>query len=124
MHDSQLFKNTRLYQQLSEGEIFPNKCLHLGHFEEIPLVIIRGSTFPQHCCLLKAYKEDTKVDKVSYLNKVTFDFGKSSKKRFFRKCLITVQRTHFHVMFSYDTCLIISLYVVNTIQATERCFTE
>ena len=68
-HDSRLLKNTRLYQQLSEGEIFPNKCLHLGHSGEIPLVTIGDSAFPQHSWFLKAYKEDTKVDKERYFNK-------------------------------------------------------
>ena len=53
-HDSRLLKNTRLYQQLSV---------------EILLVTIGDSTFPQHSCLLKAYKEDTKVDKERYFNK-------------------------------------------------------
>ena len=68
-HDSRLLRNTRLCQQLSEGEIFLNKCLHLGHSGEIPLVTIGGSTFPQHSWLLKAHKEDTKVDKERYFNK-------------------------------------------------------
>ena len=31
-HDSRLLKNTKLYQQLSEGEIFPVKCLPLGYY--------------------------------------------------------------------------------------------
>ena len=51
-HDSRLLKVTRLYQQLSEGEIFPNKCLHLGHSGEILLVTIGGSALPQHSWLL------------------------------------------------------------------------
>ena len=64
-HGSQLLKNTRSYQQLSGGEIFPDKCLHLGHSGEIPLVTIGDSACPQHSWLLKAYKEYTKVDKES-----------------------------------------------------------
>ena len=68
-HDSQLLKNTRLSQQLSEGEMLPDRCLHLGHPGEIPLVTIGDSAFPQHSWLLKAYKEDTKVDKERYFNK-------------------------------------------------------
>ena len=34
-HDSRLLKNTKRYQQLSEGEIFPVKCLPLGYYGEI-----------------------------------------------------------------------------------------
>ena len=79
-HDSRLLKNTRLYQQLSEGEIFPNKCLHLGYSGEIPLVTIGDSAFPQHSWLLKAYKEDTKVDKERYFNKKTMQCSSSNRE--------------------------------------------
>ena len=36
---------------------------------EIPLVTIGDNAFPQHSLFLKAYKEDTKVDKERYFNK-------------------------------------------------------
>ena len=68
-HDSRLLKNTRLYQQLTNGEILPDKYLNLGNAGEIPLVTIGDSAFPQHSWLLKSYKEDTKVDKEKYFNK-------------------------------------------------------
>ena len=78
-YDSQLLKNTRLYQQLSEAEIFPDKCVHLRHPRGMALVTIGDSAFPQHSSLLKAYRENAKIDKESYPNKKTMQNSSSNR---------------------------------------------
>ena len=59
-HDSQLLRNYQIYSQIENGEIFPNQCLNLSPYGEIPLTTIGDSAFPSSPWLLKPYQEGTR----------------------------------------------------------------
>ena len=60
-HDSRLLRNCQIYSQIENGEIFPNQCLNLSPYAEIPLTTVEDSAFPSHPWLLKPYQEGTRV---------------------------------------------------------------
>ena len=60
-HDSRLLRNCQVYSQIENGEIFPNQCLNLSPYGEIPLTTIGDLAFPSRPWLLKPYQQGTGV---------------------------------------------------------------
>ena len=54
-HDTRLLKKSSIYSGVINGNVIPDRVVHLGDFREIPLVTIGDSAFPQFACLIKAY---------------------------------------------------------------------
>ena len=71
IHDARLLRHSTLFQEISRGNIIPNKGINLGDAGEIPLVTITigDSAFPRLQWLVKGFKENTRNQKERYFNK-------------------------------------------------------
>ena len=68
-HDTRLLKESSVYSDIINGNVIPDRVIHLGDFGEIPLVTIGDSAFPQFAWLIKAYNVNTRDNQKKYFNK-------------------------------------------------------
>ena len=59
MHDSTLLQSRPIFHAFEEGEVLPNKSLHLPEHGEIPFVTVGDSAFPSRVWLMKAFPDTT-----------------------------------------------------------------
>ena len=68
-HDSRLLRNSKIYSDINNGLVFPNKSVNLSSYGEIPFTTVGDSAFPSNLWLLKPYNECTRILKQRYFNK-------------------------------------------------------
>ena len=68
-HDARIFKSTRLYQSILNGEISPEKAMTLEGSCNIPLATIGDIAFARHSRLLKGYNKNSTDQQPRYFDK-------------------------------------------------------
>ena len=68
-HDARLLKESSIYSDIINGIVVPDRVVQLGDFDEIILVTIGDSVFPQFAWLIKAYNKNTRDNQKKYYNK-------------------------------------------------------
>ena len=68
-HDSRLLRSCPLYNEIQQGNIFPNTVLNLRKHGNIPVTTVGDSAFPRHTWLMKPYNENTTDPPKRYFNK-------------------------------------------------------
>ena len=68
-HDARLLKESSIYSDIINGIVIPDRVVELGDFDEIILVTIGDSVFPQFAWLIKAYNKNTRDNQKKYFNK-------------------------------------------------------
>ena len=69
IHDARLLPHSTLFQEISCGNIIPNKDINLGDTGEIPIVTIGDSAFSGLQWKIKSFNENTRDKKERYFNK-------------------------------------------------------
>ena len=60
MHDSTLLQSCPIFHAFEQGEVLPNKTLHLPEYGEIPFMTVGDSAFPSRIWLMKAFPDTTR----------------------------------------------------------------
>ena len=68
-HDARLLNESSIYSDIINGIVVPDRVVQLGDFDEITLVTIGDSVFPQFAWLIKAYNKNTRDNQKKYFNK-------------------------------------------------------
>ena len=67
-HDARLLRHTKVFTDIIQKKILPDKHINLGAHGEIPLVTIGDSAFPRFPWLIKGYDEKTIRNKERFYN--------------------------------------------------------
>ena len=68
-HDARLLKYTKVYKEIKNGELLPDKSVNLGSkIGSVPLITVGDDAFPSHPWLVKAFTGVVRDDKKRLFN--------------------------------------------------------